>query len=346
MPSPILSCCFLFLLIALSHPFAPLSPPFRPPTSLHSTQSLSWYDRVSLKEREIQQFIKDHAAPEDDLQMALGYYEITPNYSPFKKLARAFRRTPAAAPGSGSDCYLSVGVDIKRTSPTSPLNVNFDSAGSLATTFAAYGANFIVVNADYTSYNGDFDDVKSAVGALKGTNIPVIYKDVVIHPLQVANAKILGERAPSLAVPCLANPITLGCDACHICASLVGPELEEILNTGTLMNFPILVEVHTIAEVTAAVEAGATFIVVNRRDRETLDLFSDQALAVRDLLPPANVLTMLVTGAIQESECQELLAAGYDGVLLGAGIIGNPRPEAMIKGIKNLVGGGAEDFLG
>ena len=52
---------------------------------------------MALKEHEIQQFIKDHAAPEDDLQMALRYYEITPNYDPFKKLARAFRRTPAAA---------------------------------------------------------------------------------------------------------------------------------------------------------------------------------------------------------------------------------------------------------
>ncbi len=54
---------------------------------------------------------------------------------------------------------------------------------------------------------------------------PVIFKDVIIHPIQLAVAAESGASAALLM------------------ACVVGPNLEEMLDTATIMGFEVIVEV-------------------------------------------------------------------------------------------------------
>ena len=332
--SPLPTSSFSSLPLSLSFLPSPKSSS-SPLSPLFSTPRLTFYDVIRLKEQEFSAFRKAHSSPEDPLQVMLGYFEAEPDFSRFKKLARATRRLseldPAASPmhdPRNTNRLLSVGLDLKRSTPSSPtFSCAFDSAGSVAASLSSV-VDFVFVNADYRHYGGDVEDVKETVNALKDTGVPVIFKDLVIDPLQLALAK------------------SLGCDGMLVIAGVLGPDLTELLNTATLLNFPIIVECHTPEEVTVAVEAGASYILVNRRDRLTNEIHLAQPFAVRDLLPPGNVLTILATGGVETpEECRELLDAGYDGVVMGQALVGNPKAHAKVREVKELEIGEGADFL-
>ncbi len=306
-------------------------------SSLRSTSGNDYglFEIIRNKEQEITQFKSEHSNPQDPLRMLLGYMDEKPDITSNTKLVRALRRQRAVAraDSASSDLQsldvdprmtnraLSIGVDLKRSSPTNRnLRCNFDDAGAVASSFVSDGADFVVVNADFSSYGGDIDDVKAVVSSLSEKDVPVIFKDFIIDPLQLALAK------------------DLGCDAVIVMACVVGPELGELLDTATVMNLPCIVEVHTIDEVNVALEAGAQILLVNRFDRLGGNtFFKEQPNAIRELLPPGGFITTIATGAISEDEdCQQLLDNGYDAVLCGRGLMGNPNSRQFMQTVKYL----------
>ena len=316
-----------------------------------TSENYSFYEIVTRKEKEIDDFVKKHSASDDPLQMLLGYMDHTDVDTDYEvkrtKLPKALRR--GVRPGQSlskqtknptgetetatsevfeeddSPKRLSVGVDIKRKSPTSssprPL-VSFDDAGSVASAFVSFGVDFVFANCDYSTYGGDLSELKSVVAAVRGAapSVPVIMKDIVIDPIQIALAK------------------HVGCDAIVVMACIVGDKLEDFLNTATLMNFDIIVEVHTSEEISNALEAGATNLLVNRFDRMSGNSFHpNQPFALVEDLPPGGVTTTLVTGGINTvEEAAEFLDAGFDGVLLGKGFMGNVEADKLVRGIREV----------
>jgi len=283
-------------------------------TALKSSRNndYSLFEMVRRKEQQLEQFRNEHKDPQDDLRMLLGYFDATPDFTSSKKLANALRNPDR----------LSVGVDIKRRSPTSNLRVDFNDAGGVAESFVDCNADFIVANADYESYGGDTTDIEQVVTAIRKSSpeTPVIFKDIIIDPLQLALAK------------------SLKFDAALVMACVVGKDLLELLNTATLINLPVIVECHTPEEVSLAVEGGAGTILLNRVDRFGGNEFhATQPFAVRDVLPPENFVTTLVTGKVFDAlESNLFLQEGFDGVLIGEGLIGNPSASSLIKEIHNL----------
>ena len=213
-------------------------------TRLLSTRNndYSLFETVRRKEAQLEQFRMQHKDPQDELQMLLGYFDAEPDFGSATKLASALR-----CPGR-----LSVGVDIKRRSPTSSLRVDFNDAGGVADSFIDSGIDFVVANADYESYGGDTTDIEQAVASVhkSSPDTPVIFKDIIIDPLQLALAK------------------QLKFDAALVMACVVGKDLTDLLDTGTLINLPIIVECHTPEEVALAVEGGAGTILLNRGEND------------------------------------------------------------------------------
>ena len=311
------------------------------------------YEVVSRKETEIEHFVKMHSSPSDPLRLRLGYMSTNSDMSRKKVLARAFRRSLTSPPRLSpsmfrseadlpphphNNYYLSVGVDVKRRSPTAPNAqrgsaglADFTDSGPVSAALVGLGADFVFCNVDSHSYGGSVSDLKSTVSSLKafgsssvsGVAPPVIMKDIVIHPMQLALAS------------------ESGCDAALLLACVLGSDLSDFLNAGTSMDLPCLVEVHTEEELALALDAGATYLLVNRCDRVNGNrLYKEQAFRLAKSFPPSGFVTILATGDIQTAEeAGDFLDAGYDGVVLGKAIMGNDKAGELIKGVREVTGG-------
>ena len=111
-----------------------------------------------------------------------------------------------------------------------------------------------LVCTDLASYGGSGRDLVSATqfleagGSAEAQALPIIAKDLMIDPIQIAQA------------------ISQGADAVLLVASAVAGDLPELLDACTLMGCEALVEVHTRDEIQLAEECGAALFLVNEVD--------------------------------------------------------------------------------
>lgn len=137
---------------------------------------------------------------------------------------------------------LAVLADLKRTAPGRKLGEVETVAETLAVPLAIDAAieqklAGVLVAIDKTCYGGapaDLLDARNRVDSayeLSGERLPVIAKDIIVDPLQIARAASLGADAVLLIVA-----------ACT-------PDFPLLLDTCTIMGIEALVEVHTPDEV-------------------------------------------------------------------------------------------------
>ena len=220
-------------------------------------------------------------------------------------------------------------ADVKRASPTGRLGATVSIAPGLeiqdtlmrVNEMGAVGA---LVCTDLTSYGGAPRDLKDACSFARDRlpssaggdeAMPIVAKDLIVDPLQIARAACDGARAVLLV------------------AAAALPDLPLLLDTCTLLGLEALVEVHTPDEVTVAAECGAGLLLINERDRATGELVLGQAASLAPLLPPDT--TCLACGGINRlDQVRALRRAGYDGFVLGRALLGDPRTaEALMHAI-------------
>ncbi|CAN0249720.1 unnamed protein product [Laminaria digitata] len=107
--------------------------------------------------------------------------------------------------GQDDDHMTVVVADMKRRSPTSaelPPDVNaFDDPAAWASQLHGAGAKVLMVNTDGPAWGGrlsDLDDVVAHFKKLGKTPPPVIMKDIIVHPMQMAQALEKGAAATVL----------------------------------------------------------------------------------------------------------------------------------------------------
>ena len=223
-------------------------------------------------------------------------------------------------------------ADLKRSSPTGSVgrsvvlepNLEVERALKTAIDMGCTGA---LVCTDLTSYGGSYRDLKAACayartqlppGSSDGDAalLPIIAKDLIIDPIQIARAACEGARAVVLiAAACLAD-------------------LPLLLDTCTLLGVEALVEVHTPDEITVASECGAGILLVNERDRATGELVVGQAAAIAPLLPP-DAQCLACGGITRLDQVRTLRKAGYDGFVLGRALLADPNDAiALMSAIR------------
>eukprot|EP00903_Cladosiphon_okamuranus_P011971 g11243.t1 len=278
---------------------------------------------VQRKQHEVKSLLAAHSAKDDPLQMRLTYGASESSYT----LRSALRRNK----GQEDDQQAVVVADIKRRSPTAaelPPDVNaFDDPATWAAQLHAAGSKVLMVNTDGPAWGGSLADLDAVVGHFKKlgkTPPPIIMKDMIVHPIQMAQALEKGAVGTVLI------------------ACVLGPALCDFMDTATVMGTECIVEVHTPAEVEKALEHRASVIMVNNWDRVTGKLYPKQAMAVRNLIPD-QVLTIASGGIDSLEQAGRLTDEGYDAVVLGRSLVAGGRgggvsgPE-LIRGIVDRVG--------
>lgn len=242
--------------------------------------------------------------------------EARKSRTPYADVER--RASLAAAPvslqRSLSRPGISVIAEIKRASPSRGVFPVVVEPALVAADYVAGGAAGISVLTDEPFFQGSLNDMEVAAEVAHAADapIPVLRKDFIVDPYQVAEARAHGADAILLIVAALDDAL-----------------LTELFAAARAFGLDALVEVHDEAEMARAIAVGAGVIGINNRDLRTfsVDLATTERLAP---LAPDGAVIVAESGVFGPQEIERLASAGADAVLVGEGVITAPdRAEAV-----------------
>ena len=207
---------------------------------------------------------------------------------------------------------VNVIAECKRRSPSrGVLRTDYDPA-AIATGYATAGAAAISVLTEPTFFDGSLDHLRAVREAVA---VPLLRKDFVVSEYQLLEARAAGADAVLLIV-----------------AALQPRELVYLLGRAAALGLDALVEVHTAAELVAALDGGAQIIGVNNRNLRTLevDLHASETIIGR---VPHDVLAISESGLKTPADLHRLRALGYRGVSDRRAVHDGGRPRRRASGI-------------
>lgn len=200
-------------------------------------------------------------------------------------------------------------AEMKRRSPSAGELRGDLNPAAVAGAYAQAGAGALSVLTDAEDFGGSGADLAAARAA---TCLPVLRKDFVVDPVQVAEARLLGADAVLLIVALL---IDRGA-------------LEDALAAALRAGLTALVEVHDVDEGRRAVDAGATVVGINNRDLRTLRSDLATFSRVRGSLPD-DVRCVAESGVRSAEDVRRLRAEGADAILVGEVLMRAADPAAV-----------------
>jgi indole-3-glycerol phosphate synthase len=201
-------------------------------------------------------------------------------------------------------------AEVKRRSPSTGVIRDDLEPGERAVLYAEHGAAAISVLTDGPHFGGSVADLRLAASKV---TVPVLRKDFILDELQIVEARAAGAAAVLLIVRALS------------------PErLRSLLTSARSAGMDALVEVHTEAELTRALEAGADIVGVNSRD---LDTFGIDVVSAWKLLAtvPGEVVAVAESGMHGPEDVERAAAAGADAVLIGTALSAAVDPARLLR---------------
>ncbi len=200
-------------------------------------------------------------------------------------------------------------AEVKKASPSKGvIRADFDPV-SIARSYQAGGATCLSVLTDQDFFQGHDDYL---VAARTAVDLPVLRKDFMIDPYQIAESRVLGADCVLLIV-----------------AALTPSQLTELYGAARALNLDVLVEVHDAAELATALALEPRLLGVNNRDLKTFETRLETTSELKAQVPGT---TLLVTesGIHTRADVGAMRDAGVHAFLVGEAFMRAADPGAAL----------------
>jgi indole-3-glycerol phosphate synthase len=212
---------------------------------------------------------------------------------------------------------LAVVAEFKKASPSKgPIAPELDSV-TMASAYERGGASAISVLTDTRYFQGSLQDLRDIRAHV---NLPVLRKDFIIDELQIAEARLAGADAVLLIV-----------------AALEPNRLVELSAYAQSIGLDVLIEVHALSELDAALKANPSVLGVNNRNLHTFEVDLN---TTRDVIreTPKGQLVIAESGVHSAEDAQLMLSYGARGILVGESLMRTGHPEDAAQKVQELCG--------
>jgi indole-3-glycerol phosphate synthase len=205
---------------------------------------------------------------------------------------------------------LAVIAEMKQRTPSMGVLRDEYRPSDIAHAYAEGGAAAISVLTHMAGFGGRAEHLRMVRAA---TDLPILRKDFVTDPFEVAEARACGADAVLLIV-----------------AALEKSQLKDLLAVTTSRGLAALVEVHDEGETAIALEAGARAVGVNHRDLRDFSVDLGLTERLRPLVPK-DVAFVAESGIHGPEDARRLREAGADAILVGELLMRSADPALAIR---------------
>lgn len=203
-------------------------------------------------------------------------------------------------------------AEIKRASPSKgDIRTDVDVIEQ-ARIYEGAGAAAISVLTDESYFKGSIADLEEVAGLV---SVPVLCKDFIVDHVQIDRAKNAGATIILLIV-----------------AALEQAELEGLFAYAQAEGLEVLVEIHDLKELEAALALGAELIGVNNRNLKTFEVSLERTAEIAQHFPEAgNSLLISESGIVSVSDAHFAFSKGASGILVGEALMRSEDAGAWIE---------------
>jgi indole-3-glycerol phosphate synthase len=238
----------------------------------------------------------DKLAQDSKATVAAGFYvfprKATIQPASLKQAIEQFQKAPVIA-------------EVKAASPSAGTIREYVDPEKLAQAMTRGGAVGVSVLTEPKHFNGSLENLCKVRRAV---NVPVLMKDIIISPLQLATASRMGANAVLLIQALFDRGYSQ-------------QPLDQMIADAHARNLEVLLETHNAAEFCRAVTSKADLIGINNRNLATLKVDLNVTKRILKRNPSNQKLVVSESGICDPADLQFLRSCGAKAFLIGSAVM-------------------------
>jgi indole-3-glycerol phosphate synthase len=211
-------------------------------------------------------------------------------------------------------------AEIKRSSPSTGILHEEVDIETLSIGYMQAGASALSILTDEEFFGGSTRDLEEA---RKFNYCPILRKDFIIDPYQIAEARSIGADCILLIARCLTPK-----------------QCDELASFAKSLGLEVLLEVHSREEIESHINKHVDIVGVNNRNLDTFTTDINHSIELAAYLPK-ELVRISESGIGSAEQIIKLKEYGYRGFLIGGYFMKQMRPalacKNLVKDYLNLV---------
>ncbi|MEW5873549.1 MAG: indole-3-glycerol phosphate synthase TrpC [Candidatus Zixiibacteriota bacterium] len=210
-------------------------------------------------------------------------------------------------------CRPAIIAEVKKASPSKGVfRSDFDPI-RLAASYQDGGAAALSVVTEPEYFQGN----TAWIEALRNScHLPILRKDFLIEPIQVAESAAAGADAILL-----------------IARILTSSQLAELTESAKALDLEILFEAHDEADLSKIAGLNPELIGINARNLDDFSVSMDTFEPLRTGIP-ANAMAIAESGLENYAQIRDLMTTGYRGFLIGESLLKSGDPSTLLRTLR------------